>query len=89
MAERNNGYFETSFVPGRSFASLADFNIQLDGWLPKAHHRVVRSLGQRPDEPLPAVQTAMTLLPVSVPSAGLRHRVQLGREYYVRVDSKE
>ena len=31
MVERNNGYFETSFLPGRSFASPADFNTQLDG----------------------------------------------------------
>jgi transposase len=31
MVERNNGYLETSFLPGRSFASPADFNAQLAG----------------------------------------------------------
>ena len=28
MVERNNGFLETSFVPGRTFASPADFNTQ-------------------------------------------------------------
>jgi hypothetical protein len=36
LVERNNGYFETSFLPGRTFASPAQFNTQLAGWLPKA-----------------------------------------------------
>ena len=31
----------------------------------------------------------MTPLPVSVPATGLRHRIRLGREYYVRVDSND
>ena len=37
--ERINGYFETSFLPGRDFASPADFNTQLATWLPKANAR--------------------------------------------------
>lgn len=28
LVERRNGYFETSFMPGRDFASPADFNEQ-------------------------------------------------------------
>jgi transposase len=31
LVERNNGYFETSFLPGRTFASPAQFNTQLAG----------------------------------------------------------
>jgi hypothetical protein len=31
IAERNNDYLETSFLPGRSFGSPADFNAQLGG----------------------------------------------------------
>jgi hypothetical protein len=42
--ERINGYFETSFLPGRSFDSAADFNTQLGEWLPRANGRTVRSL---------------------------------------------
>jgi hypothetical protein len=29
LVERANGYLETSFLPGRSFTSPADFNEQL------------------------------------------------------------
>ena len=33
LTERNNGYFETSFLPGRQFAGPEDFNAQLGGWI--------------------------------------------------------
>jgi hypothetical protein len=33
LVERANGYLETSFLPGRSFVSAADFNNQLLDWL--------------------------------------------------------
>ena len=89
LVERNNGYLETSFLPGRSFVSPADFNAQLADWLPRANHRLVRSTGRRPEEALAADLAAMTALPVSVPPTGLRLRVRLGREYYVRVDSND
>ena len=46
--ERINGYFETSFLPGREFASPGDFNTQLGIWLPKANARTVRALKARP-----------------------------------------
>ena len=47
MVERANGYLETSFLPGRSFTSPADFNSQLAGWLRVANTRVVRRIGLR------------------------------------------
>ena len=50
MTERNNQFLETSFLPGRAFASPADFNAQLTDWLPRANARTVRSLGGRPDD---------------------------------------
>ena len=49
MVERNNGFFETSFLPGRTFASPADFNAQLGDWLTgRANARTVRSIQGRP-----------------------------------------
>src|SRR5690606_10322355 len=33
LVERTNGYFETSFLPGRTFTCVADFNTQLTEWL--------------------------------------------------------
>lgn len=35
LVERANGYLETSFLPGRTFCSPADFNAQLWAWLAK------------------------------------------------------
>lgn len=33
LVERANGYLETSFLPGRSFEDIGDFNRQLAGWV--------------------------------------------------------
>ena len=50
LVERANGYFETSFLPGRSFSSPADFNTQLASWLVRANDRQHRALGCRPSD---------------------------------------
>jgi hypothetical protein len=50
IVERRNQFFETSFMPGRDFASPADFNAQLAGWLALANARVVRTIKARPDQ---------------------------------------
>lgn len=89
MTERNNGYLETSFLPGRMFASPTDFNAQLAAWLPKANTRTIRSLGGRPVDVLDRDIAAMTILPPHPPATGLQARVRLGRDYYVRVDSND
>lgn len=89
MTERNNQYFETSFLPGRTFASPADFNAQMNDWLPIANARTVRSLHGRPVDHLPADLAAMTALPPYPPVTGLQMRVRLGRDYYVRVDGND
>ena len=47
ITERNNEFFETVFLPGRSFTGPADFNAQLAGWLPRANARLVRATGPR------------------------------------------
>ena len=44
IVERRNRFFETSFMPGRSFASPADFNTQFTGWLTIANARMVRPI---------------------------------------------
>jgi transposase len=49
LVERANGYLETSFLPGRTFTSSADFNAQLSGWLERANGRQHRALGCRGD----------------------------------------
>jgi transposase len=87
MVERNNEYFETSFLPGREFVSPQDFNTQLADWLPIANRRKVRSLGGRPVEVVGKDLAVMTPLPPIPPVTGLRTRVRLARDYYVRIDS--
>jgi transposase len=90
MVERANGYLETSFLPGRLFASPADFNSQLAGWLAgTANLRTVRSVQGRPADLLAADLAAMTALPPAPPATGLSQRVRLGRDYYVRVDTAD
>jgi transposase len=83
--ERMNGYFETSFLPGREFASPMDFNIQMGMWLPKANARTVRSVKARPVDLLGPDKAAMLALPPVAPAHGFAARVRLPRDYYVRV----
>ncbi len=87
IVERRNGFFETSFMPGRDFASPADFNAQFSDWLTKANARVVRTTKTRPVDRLEADRAGMLPLPPLAPAVGWVNRVRLGRDYYVRLDS--
>lgn len=87
LVERNNQYLETSFLPGRTFASPADFNQQLAEWLDRANARTVRSIQGRPVDLLETDYLSMIPLPPLDPPMGLNQRVRLGRDYYVRVDT--
>jgi len=48
LVQRANGYLETSFLPGRRFASPQDFNAQLEQWLIRANNRMHRALQAHP-----------------------------------------
>jgi len=90
MVERRNQYFETSFLPGRRFASPADFNTQLDHWLAEtANARRMRVIQARPVDLFATDLAAMVALPPIKPLVGIPHRVRLGRDYYVRVASND
>ena len=89
LVERRNGFFETSFMPGREFASPADFNAQFGDWLTRANARIVRTTKARPVDLLDADRAAMLPLPPVSPTVGWVNRVRLGRDYYVRVDSSD
>jgi Helix-turn-helix domain of resolvase len=89
IVERRNGFFETSFMPGRSFASPGDFNAQFAEWLDRANSRVVRTLRARPADLVEADRAAMLPLPAVPPQLGWHHRVRLGRDYYVRLDASD
>jgi transposase len=89
LVERANGYLETSFLPGRSFASPADFNAQLASWLGRANQRVHRRLGCRPVDRFDADRAAMLTLPPVAPVTGWRLSTRLPRDHYVRVDAND
>lgn len=89
VVERRNGFFETSFMPGRDFTSPADFNAQFGDWLTRANTRIVRTIKARPVDLLDADKAAMLPLPPVPPTVGWVNRVRLGRDYYVRVDSSD
>lgn len=89
VVERRNGFFETSFMPGRTFSSPADFDAQFTDWLGLANARVVRTTKARPVDLLDVDKAAMLSLPPLAPTVGWVNRVRLGRDYYVRVDSND
>lgn len=89
VVERRNGWFETSFMPGRSFASPADFNTQFTDWLAKANARVVRTTRAAPVYRLDANRAAMLPLPPIPIHLGWRNSIRLGRDYYVRLDTND
>jgi transposase len=90
VVERTNGYLETSFLPGREFASVDDFNTQLYGWLEgRANLRVHSGLRCRPSERIDADVAAMMPLPPVGPDTDWRKQIRLGADHWVRVDTND
>ena len=89
LVERINGYFETSFLPGRTFTSPGDFNTQLTGWLLRANGRHHRRIGCAPVTRWAADKAAMLSLPPVAPQTGWLTQVRLPRDHYVRLDSND
>jgi transposase len=89
LVERTNGYLETSFLPGRRFASPADFNAQLGDWLALVNQRPRRVLGCAPADRIDADRAAMLPLPPVAPVSGWRSSLRLPRDHYVRLDSND
>ncbi|MBF5034080.1 IS21 family transposase, partial [Micromonospora sp. ANENR4] len=86
---RANGYLETSFLPGRRFASPGDFNAQLTEWLVRANNRQHRMLGCRPLDRWDADRQVMLPLPPVAPVVGWRQTTRLPRDHYVRLDGND
>jgi hypothetical protein len=74
LVERANGYLETSFLPGRRFASPDDFNAQLAEWTALVNTRTRRALGCAPADRIAADRAAMLALPPVAPETGLGRR---------------
>jgi transposase len=89
LVERANGYLETSFLPGRTFASPGDFNAQLGEWLAVVNTRNRRVLGCAPADRIEADRRAMLSLPPVAPATGWQPSTRLPRDHYVRLDSND
>jgi hypothetical protein len=89
IVERRNGWFETSFMPGRTLCSPQDFNHQFQEWLTLKNARVVRTTGAAPTARLEVDLAAMRPLPPQPISLGRHEHVRLSRDYYVRLDTND
>jgi transposase len=89
LVERAHDYLERSFLPGRAFASPADFNTQLGEWLATANTRPRRALGCAPTDRITADKQAMLALPPVAPATGWRASARLPRDHYIRLDSND
>jgi hypothetical protein len=89
LVERANGYLETSFLPGRTFSSPADFNAQLADWLALVNQRPRRALGCAPGDRIDADRAGMLALPPVAPATGWRSALRLPRDHYVRLDGND
>jgi transposase len=89
LVERLHDYLERSFLPGRRFASPADFNAQLGEFLARANRRNHRMLGCRPTDRVEADRQAMLPLPPVPPVTGWRTSTRLPRDHYLRIDSND
>lgn len=87
VVERLQGYMETSFEPGRSFANEIDFADQLEAWFMRANARTHRGLRCRPLDRLPEDIGAMAPLPTEPPDLDPRIVVRVPPDPFVRVDT--
>ena len=89
LVERANGYLETSFLPGRTFDDVDDFNRQLRAWLKRANQRVHGTTKTRPAEAIFEDRGAMMGFPPVLPDPSWKFTVRLPRDHYVRVDTND
>jgi transposase len=89
LVERANGYLETSFLPGRSFGDIADFNRQLAVWLKRANQRIHGTTRVRPAEAIFEDRGAMMAFPPVLPDPSWKFTTRLPRDHYVRVDTND
>ena len=90
VVERLQGYMETSFEPGRSFAGELDFQEQLDRWFgERANLRFHRTLRCRPADRLGEELELMRPLPERLPDVDRRLVTRVPPDPYVRVDTND
>ncbi|MGZ6576486.1 MAG: IS21 family transposase [Solirubrobacteraceae bacterium] len=90
VSERLQGFMETSFEPGRSFANELDFQDQLDRWFSeRANVRLHRTLRERPVDRLVRERESMRPLPEPGPDLDRRIVIRVPPQPYVHVDRND
>ncbi|MGI8904226.1 MAG: Mu transposase domain-containing protein [Solirubrobacteraceae bacterium] len=90
MVERLQGFMETSFEPGRSFANELDFQDQLDRWFSeRANVRLHRTLRERPVDRLAREREVLRALPEPGPDLDRRVVIRVPPQPYVHVDRND
>jgi transposase len=86
QVERTIRYLETSFRPLRTFASLADLQVQHDAWAAEvAARRHVRRLGGTVAERWAVERRSLHPLPQPLPDVDLHLEARAGKDAFVRV----
>jgi transposase len=90
VSERLQGFMETSFEPGRSFANALDFQDQLDRWFDeRANVRLHRTLRERPVDRLVRERESMRALLEPGPDLDRRIVMRVPPQPYVHVDRND
>jgi transposase len=88
VVERLQGYLETNFERGRSFANERDYQLQLDAWFDKANARTHKTLRCRPVDRLLAEREQMAGLP-AFPDLDRRWVTRVPADPYLRFDTND
>jgi transposase len=86
--ERLQGYLETNFERGRSFANERDYRLQLDAWFEKANARTHKTLRCRPVDRLLAERQQMAPLP-GFPDLDRRWVTRVPADPHLRFDTND
>ena len=89
VVERLQGYAETNFEPGRTFANELDFQDQLDAWFVRANARTHKTLRVRPVDRLAEELEVMAPLPAAMPDVDRRWVVRVPPDPVLRVDTND
>jgi hypothetical protein len=87
--ERSHRFMRSNFLPGRTFANPADFQLQLGGWCDRVNRRVHRTIRAVPVERLLVERERMRSLPARLPDTDRRFVTRVLQQPYVRIDRND
>jgi transposase len=86
--ERLQGFLETNFEPGRTFANERDYQLQLDAWFEQVNARTHKTLRARPIDRLNLEREEMQPLP-AFPDLDRRFVTRVPADPFLRFDTND